>query len=98
MAPLHIDLGIGPLWYHEPDFGNERIKACGTTPLSGERRLELANAGPTVPRDMNDTPAAALTRGGFDAPSAVNPPRIDAGRFIHLCGGQSAPREAPRHP
>jgi hypothetical protein len=28
MAPLHIDLGIGPLWYPAPDFGNVRTKAC----------------------------------------------------------------------
>src|SRR5215217_7931883 len=34
MAPLHIDLGIGPLWYHEPVNGNERTIACACSTSS----------------------------------------------------------------
>ena len=39
---------------------------------------------------------SAVTWGGLRVYSALNPPRIDVGRFNHLCGGQRAPHQRTR--
>src|SRR5215207_165446 len=75
IAPLHIDLGIGPLWYLGPDFGNERTDGC-------VRRAAVRARAPAAGRGfrpVRTTPHGGRSRRGSGSASGARRGARDRG-------------------